>query len=70
MDPEFQRALIVVLIVGSIIGVLGTVVLYFVFRAFGGKTPGSSSHFGLIALLIGFVFACCLGLLLLSYSGH
>jgi hypothetical protein len=60
----------VVLVVGSIIGVLGTVALYFVFRAFGGKTPGSSSHFGLIGLLIGFVFACCLGLLLLSYSGH
>jgi uncharacterized membrane protein len=70
MDPEFQRILIVVLIAGTVVFGAGATVLYFVFRAFGGKQPGSSSHFGLIAALVGFVFACCVLLFLLSYAGH
>ena len=67
MDPEFQRALIVVLVVGSIIGAIGTVTLVIVFRQFGEKQAGSSSHLGLMAALLLFVFAVCGGLFLLSY---
>lgn len=46
---------------------IGTVVLWFVFRAFGGQRPASSSHVGLMAGLVAFIFAICVGLLLLSY---
>jgi hypothetical protein len=70
MDPEFRKVLTIVLIVGSLVMAAGTLLLFVVFRAFGGKTPGNSSHFGLMAALFGFVFACCLGLLLLSYAGR
>jgi ABC-type siderophore export system fused ATPase/permease subunit len=67
VDPEFQKALIVVLAVGSIIGAIGTVTLVFVFRQFGEKRAGSSSHFGLMAALLIFIFAVCGALFLLSY---
>jgi hypothetical protein len=50
--------------------VIGTVVLIVIFRQFGGPRPGSSSHFGLIAALVGFVFLCCLGLFALSYANR
>lgn len=59
----------VVLVVGSIIGAVGTVTLVFVFRQFGEQRAGSSSHFGLMAALVVFVFAVCAALLLLSYRG-
>lgn len=68
MDPEFLRPLFVVLIVGSLIAGIGTVGLYFAFRAFGEKEAGGSSHMGLIFGLLGFIFLCCLALLALSYS--
>jgi uncharacterized membrane protein YidH (DUF202 family) len=67
VDPEFQRALIVVLIGGSIIGAIGTIGLVVVFRQFDEKRAGSSSHFGLMAALVLFVFAVCGALLFLSY---
>jgi hypothetical protein len=70
VDPEFLRPLFVVLIVGSLVTAIATVALFFAFRAFGGTEAGKSSHFGLIFGLIGFVFLCCLGLLVLSYSGR
>jgi hypothetical protein len=57
-----------ILIAGGAIGAVGYVVLYFVFRAFGTKSAGSSSHIGLIAALLGFVFLCCIGLFALAYS--
>jgi hypothetical protein len=59
--------MIVVLVVGLAIGGIGTVALWFVFRAFGGQRPGSSSHFGLMAGLVAFVFAVCIALFVLSY---
>jgi len=62
MDPEFQRALIVVLIVGTIIMGVGAVALFFIFRSFGGKKP----HVALIAGLISFIFVCCLLLFALA----
>jgi multisubunit Na+/H+ antiporter MnhB subunit len=67
MDPELQRAFIVVLIAGSIVIAVGTVTLYLVFRAYGGEKAGGKSHRTLVAALVGFIFLCCLGLLALSY---
>jgi hypothetical protein len=69
VDPEFQRALIIVLVGGTLVMGIGTVTLIFVFRQFGEKKAGSSSHFALIFALIAFIFAICGGLLLLSYRG-
>lgn len=66
MDPEFQRALIVVLGVGSLIAGIGTVLLFFAFRAFGGAKAGRAPHIALIAGLVAFVFACCLLLFLFA----
>jgi hypothetical protein len=66
VEPEFQRALIVVLIAGSLIAGTGTVLLVFAFRAFGGAKAGRGSHIALMAGLVAFVFACCLGLFLLA----
>lgn len=66
MDPEFQRALITVLIAGSLIAGIGTVLLVFAFRAFGGTKPGRPSPVALMAGLVAFVFACCLALFLLA----
>ena len=68
MDPEFRKALTVVLIVGSIIAAIGTVGLFFVFRGFGRPDAGRSSHAALIAALVGFVFACCAILLVWAYQ--
>ena len=70
MDPQSQRALIVVLVVGSIIVAIGTLTLYVIFRTYGEKKAGSTSHNTLIAVLIAFIFLCCLGLFALSYSGQ
>lgn len=59
--------MIVVLAVGLAIAGIGTAALWFVFRSFGGQRPGSSSHIGLMAGLVAFVFVVCAALLLLSY---
>jgi len=67
VDPESQRALIVVLIAGSSVAAIGTVTLVIVFRQFGEKRAGSSSHFALMAALLIFIFAVCGALFLLSY---
>ena len=67
MDPEFQRALTIVLVVGSIIIAIGTVGLYFVFRGFGKPGAGRSSHLALIAGLLGFVLSCSILLLIWAY---
>lgn len=67
---EFHLALILVLIAGTVIIGGGAVALYFIFRAFGGKKPGGSSHMGLIIGLVVFVFICCLLLFALAYAGR
>ena len=56
-----------VLGVGFAVAGIGTVTLWLIFRAFGGQRPVSSSHVGLMAGLVAFIFAICVGLLLLSY---
>ena len=70
IDPEFRRILIFVVAVGSLMGGTGAVVLYFVFRAFGGAKAGGSSHMGLIVGLVSFVLACCVLLFALAYAGR
>jgi hypothetical protein len=70
MDPAAQRALLVVLIAGSVVMGIGTVTLYIVFRSYGDAKAGGRSHKTLIAALIAFIFLCCLGLLALAYSGR
>lgn len=67
MDAEFQRALAIVLIAGSVIMGAGAFALFYAFRAFGSAKAGRPAHLALIAGLIMFVFLCCLGLLALSY---
>jgi hypothetical protein len=67
MDPASQRALIFVLVVGSIVMAIGTVTLAIIFRAYGGAKAGGRSHNTLIVALLTFVFLCCLGLFALSY---
>jgi hypothetical protein len=57
-----------VLVAGSLVTGVGTFVLFLVFRRFGTETAGGAAHGGLIAALVGFVFLCCLALLVLSYS--
>ena len=49
-----------VLAVGGLIAGIGTVLLFFAFRAFGGPKAGRAPHLVLIAALVAFVFGCCL----------
>jgi hypothetical protein len=67
MDPASQRALILVLVIGSIVMAIATVTLVIIFRAYGGAKAGGKSHNTLIAALLTFVFLCCLALFALSY---
>lgn len=67
MEPDQQKALIVVLIAGSLIGAVSFTALYFIFRAFGGAKAGKGRHMGLIFGLLTFVFLCCFLLFRLSY---
>jgi hypothetical protein len=69
MDPASQRALILVLVVGTIVMAIATTALVIIFRRFGGAKAGGTSHKTLIVALLTFVFLCCLALFALSYSG-
>jgi hypothetical protein len=68
VDAEFQRALIVVLIAGSIVIAIGAAAVYFVLRGFGDAKAGGKRHVLLIVALVGFVLACCVGLFFVSYA--
>lgn len=66
MGPEeFQRALITVLVVGSIVIAIGTTAVVLMLRSFGGK-PGTR-HVAIVVGLIGFILLCCVALFALSY---
>lgn len=67
MDSEFQRLLLLVLVAGSLIGGIGAVALFYVFRAFGGAKAGGAAHMTLIAGLVSFVLGCCALLFALAY---
>ena len=68
MDPEFQRVITRVLIIGGSIGVIAAGALVIAFRAFSAKTPQDKDFRGTILVggVIAFVLLCCLGLLILS----
>jgi hypothetical protein len=68
VDPEFQRALTIVLIAGGAIGVIGAAVLFFAFRLFAGREAGGRKHIAVLASLIAFIFVCCFVLFILSYA--
>ena len=70
MDRDFQRALTVVLIAGTSIATIATLVLFFAFRAYGGAKMGRPMHVALIAGLLVFLLLCCLGLFAVSYLGE
>jgi hypothetical protein len=65
VDPEFQRALLIVLGAGFVIMGVGTAVLLLAFRTAKGGKP---MHAGLIGGLVVFVFLCCAILFVLAYQ--
>lgn len=64
-EQEFQRALVVVLVAGTLLFGAGAAALYVIFRRFQGSKP----NLGLMAGLIVFILLACLVLFVLSYSG-
>ena len=68
MDPEFQRVITRVLIVGGAIGAIATGALVVAFRAFAAKTPQDKDFRGTILVggVIAFVLLCCAVLLVIS----
>ena len=70
MDPEFQRALTIVLVVGLVIAGAGAAALFVVFRRFAAKDAGSNTHVGIIAALVLGVLACCAALFAWSFAGR
>lgn len=63
-QQEFQRALIVVLVAGTLVFGTGAATLYVIFRRFQGSKP----NVGLMAGLVVFIFLACLALFALSYA--
>lgn len=68
MDPEFQRVITRVLIVGGTIGAISTAALVVAFRAFAAKGSPDKDFRGTIMVLgvIGFVLVCCAVLMFIS----
>ena len=67
MEAEFQRALIIVAIVGTVIFAAGAAVLFVVFRGVGNAGAGKQKHMTLMLSLVAFIFLCCLGLFIYSF---
>ena len=63
-EQEFQRALVVVLVVGTLVFGAGAATLYVIFQRFKGAKP----NLGLMAGLIAFIFLACAALFALSYA--
>jgi hypothetical protein len=68
VDPEFQRIMTRVLIVGGAIGVIAAGALVVAFRAFAAKTPQDKDFRGTILVggVIAFVLLCCALLMFIS----
>jgi hypothetical protein len=62
--PDFWTAILRVVVAGTLILSIGGVGLYFVFRAFGGKSE--SRPVLLLAALIAFIASCCVLLYIVS----
>lgn len=70
MDPEFQRVIIRVLIVGGSIGVVCAGALVVAFRAFSAKDSARDKDFRGTVLVFGvvaFILLCCVGLMVISF---
>jgi hypothetical protein len=63
--PDFQTAIIRVIIVGTLIIGVGFTGLYFVFRSFGDEKDDRRRTLLMSALLL-FIFVCCLLLYIAS----
>jgi len=68
VDPEFVRLLFRVTLLGGSIGVIGTVILYFAFRAYAPEAAGGKEFKAVILVisLLAFVLLCCALLLRLG----
>ncbi|HET7711852.1 MAG TPA: hypothetical protein VFL80_07975 [Thermoanaerobaculia bacterium] len=66
MDPEFRRAVIIVLSVGLSIVSIGAGLIYFAYRSFGAERKGATRPVALVAAALAFVAVCCLALLALA----
>ncbi len=69
MDPEFQRVITRVLIVGGAIGAIAVGALVVAFRAFAAKDPARDKDFRgtiLVGGAIAFILICCAALMLIS----
>jgi len=68
VDPEFQRVITRVLIVGGAIGVIAAGALVVAFRAFAAKDPRDKDFRGtlLVGGVIAFVLLCCVVLMFIS----
>lgn len=68
MDPEFQRIMLRVLIVGGAIGVISAGALVVAFRAFAAKEPRDKDFRGTILVggAIAFILLCCAVLMFIS----
>ena len=64
MDPEFIKILTRVVIVGSVIGIIGTIVLILAMRAFRMGDARGALYVG---VLLFFVLICCVLLLQFSF---
>jgi hypothetical protein len=68
VDAEFSRLIVPVLVIGIIISGIGVTILVLAFRAFGTADSGKKGHIKLMAALLAFVLACCIGLFIASFQ--
>ena len=65
-EAQFQKALWIVLAVGTVVVGGGATALFFIFRRFGKAGAGGQTHIAFMAALLGFVLLMCLVFFLLS----
>jgi hypothetical protein len=65
MDPDFRKALVIVLVVGFGIAAVGATLLFIAFRALRGEKPGK--HIAFAVATLAFVLVSCIGLFIWSY---
>jgi hypothetical protein len=62
VDPEFQRILFRVLLIGGVIGLIGFAGVYLAFRSFGQLSEKRAPR-PIVFVLVAFIIASCLVLL-------
>jgi uncharacterized membrane protein YidH (DUF202 family) len=69
MDPEFQRIMTRVLLVGGAMGAIAAGALVVAFRAFAAKGPRDKDFRGVVLIVgvLAFVLLCCVVLLVISF---